>query len=583
MADPVAEDVTTEEAGIIIVGAGLAGLAAGVEAARAGADVLIIDMNSVFGGHGIQSGGVAIIDSPLQEQLGYLDSPETAFSDWLQWTEEPQLDWMRYYVENSREEIWDFLVPLGVRFDRITPSHGNSVPRFHMTWRRGLNLVRPLFLEALRYPNLRFRWNIEALELMVESGIVEGVVLRDMRTGEHQRFAADAVILATGGFQRDPEMVKEHWPTEFPRPERVLTGSGKYSLGLGHRMAAAAGAALVDLNRQYNSYTGIPDPRDPRGRLAIGAGNEHAVWVNTNGDRFVNPLDYDKEVYRAVAAQPGGTYWAVFDQGSRETFRVRSADPADRAALTEEVLGNEALVKRADSLPELAEMMHVPPGRLADAVSEHNALVETGENDTFGPFAGSERTASPRPLQTPPYYAVRFYLTAHKNMGGIAIDLRGQALDTDGVPVPGLYAAGEVTGSAGINGKAGLDGTFTGPAILIGRVAGRSAAADTLAARGHAPGEAVMLDSELIAYEDRDVQGDNPRAAMDESALRSLLQRSRDGYWHFEQVHESVLRRGYACTQCHSEAMPMRRITYRQGWRAQAESCDNCHLGPDLP
>ena len=205
MADPVAEDVTTEEAGIIIVGAGLAGLAAGVEAARAGADVMIIDMNSVFGGHGIQSGGVAIIDSPLQEQLGYLDSPETAFSDWLQWTEEPQLDWMRYYVENSREEIWDFLVPLGVRFDRITPSHGNSVPRFHMTWRRGLNLVRPLFLEALRYPNLRFRWNIEALELMVESGIVEGVVLRDMRTGEHQRFAADAVILATGGFQRDPD------------------------------------------------------------------------------------------------------------------------------------------------------------------------------------------------------------------------------------------------------------------------------------------------------------------------------------------------------------------------------------------
>lgn len=172
-----------------------------------------------------------------------------------------------------------------------------------------------------------------------------------------------------------------------------------------------------------------------------------------------------------------GTYWGIFDHDSRDHFCVGNTDWADRPKLAQRVLEDPALVQPADTLPELAEAAGLPAEAVIDAVARHkNALVETGENDAYGPFQREERTTFPRRVAEPPFYAVRFYLTAHKNMGGVSIDLGARALDDDGEPARGLYAAGEVSGSAGINGIAGLDGTFTGPAISIGRVARRTAA-----------------------------------------------------------------------------------------------------------
>ena len=119
--------------------------------------VLVIDMNSVFGGHGIQSGGVAVVGSPMQEALGFQDTPEQAYNDWMDWAVDGTPEWTRFYAENSREMIYDWVTGLGVRFGRVQLSHGNSAPRFHMTYRRGLNLTRPLFLEALRFSNITFK------------------------------------------------------------------------------------------------------------------------------------------------------------------------------------------------------------------------------------------------------------------------------------------------------------------------------------------------------------------------------------------------------------------------------------------
>lgn len=153
---------------VVVVGASLAGLSATIDLARSGAHVVVLDMNSVFGGHGIQTGGVAVIGSPLQEAAGFHDTPELAYRDWSAWTQDPNEQWTRYYIGHSRTDIYDFLTAIGVTFDRVAASHGNSIPRFHMTHRRGLNLVRPLFREALRYPNVTFRWNTEATRLIVE-------------------------------------------------------------------------------------------------------------------------------------------------------------------------------------------------------------------------------------------------------------------------------------------------------------------------------------------------------------------------------------------------------------------------------
>ena len=209
------------DADVIIVGAGLAGLSAAIDAANGGARVLVLDMNSVFGGHGIQSGGVAVVGSPMQAAAGFEDTPELAFRDWMEWTVDGNAEWTRFYVENSRTMIYDWLMPMGVRFDTVRPSHGNSVPRFHMTHRRGLNLTRPLYLEALRHSNIDWHWNEFAERLVKEGDRVVGVEARNWRSAATLTLRAHAVILATGGFQSNMDMVTEHWRADLPAPARV--------------------------------------------------------------------------------------------------------------------------------------------------------------------------------------------------------------------------------------------------------------------------------------------------------------------------------------------------------------------------
>lgn len=569
--------VADEQPQAVVVGASLAGLSAAIDLARSGARVTVLDMNSVFGGHGIQTGGVAVIGSPLQEAAGFHDSPELAWRDWSAWTQDPNEDWTRYYIAHSRTDIYDFLTALGVTFDRVAASHGNSVPRFHMTHRRGLNLVRPLFREALRYPNVAFRWNTEATRLIVENGRVAGVQATDLRTHEDITIRAPAVVLATGGFQRNPDKSREHWPKDVPVPPRLLTGSGRFSLGIGLDMAEAAGADVYRIDRQYNSYAALPDPRDPSGTLGLGGGNALSIWVNAQGRRFVDPRGFDRDVYRKVLAQPGSTYWAIFDSQTKGSFRVGAADWDDRPRLAAQVLDDPNLTKRASTLAELAALAHLPAAALQETVRRYNEGVATGKDPELAAFAqGLARDPQANQdarvaITTPPFYAVQFFPMAHKNMGGVAIDMHARVLDKKHKPIPGLYAGGEITGSAGINGGAGLDGTFTGPAILIGRIAGQSAAAQVMA------GASVTQAAPTAPVE--------PPAApwsptMTAAQLEVLLKTSRDGYWHFEQVHRNVLSREWPCNECHSALLPQAPARDAATLRALSDTCDHCHSAP---
>lgn len=556
---------------VIVVGASLAGLSATIDLARSGIRVLVLDMNSVFGGHAIQTGGVAVVGSPMQEAMGFHDTPEQAYRDWTAWTQDPNDEWVHYYVEHSRTDIYDFLTSIGVTFDRVMASHGNSIPRFHMTHRRGLNLVRPLFREALRYPNVTFYWNTEATKLITEHGEVAGVEATNLRSHEQLRISSRAVILGTGGFQRNIGKVRQHWPADVPVPPRVLTGSGKFSIGVGLDMAEQVGAAVYRIDRQYNSYAAIPDPRDPTGTLGLSAGNSQSIWVNAEGRRFVNPQGFDKDVYLKVLAQSGSTYWAIFDSQTKSEFRVGNADWADRPILAKQVLEDPDLVQSVDSVPKLAALIHLPVASLEDTVRRYNEQVSAGEDTEFGTFTKSTKVR-PVPIAVPPFYAVQFYPMAHKNMGGVAIDIHAQVLDKKQRPIPGLYAAGEITGSAGINGMAGLDGTFTGPSILIGRVAGQSAAARFKGGE-RAPAQVTKA-----------VPTDAPRAqwfpTMTAAQLEQLLRTPRDGYWHFEQVHKSVLKREFPCNECHSALIPQAPALDAASMRALTETCDHCHTAP---
>ncbi len=569
-----------KDADIIVVGAGLAGLSAAIEAASAGARVLVLDMNSVFGGHGIQSGGVAVVGSPMQAEMGYQDTPDLAYEDWMQWTVDGHPEWTRYYVENSREQIYDWVTGFGVRFDRVIPSHGNSVPRFHMTYRRGLNLVRPLYLEALRYSNIRFRWNAVVQNLSVSDGRVAGVTAMDLRQGTRTELTAHSVILATGGFQSNIGMVKRHWRADMPVPETIFSMSGQFSRGSGHGIAEAAGAALVHMDRQYNGYAALPNVLGLDTDRGFVSGSNQVIWVNDDGERFVTETGIDRDVFAAVMREAPNGYWRIFDDNASDTFRVNSphfvsAEAVDLEKIRRLVVDNPDVTIKANTLEELARRTGLPATALLATVERYNQQVHRGEDTAVNGL----RPEAPPPvfsIDTPPFYAMRVYPMANKSAGGVSIDLAARALNGDGQPVPGLYAAGELTGSAGINGLNGLDGMFTGPAILTGRVAGGSAVADLASSPGWT--SATFAREEIAVPDLAEAGAWRPELGADDLAL--MLEVARDGFWHFERVHHLVLERAYACEQCHSQSLPFAAATTRVQRRLQADTCDACHLAP---
>ena len=195
-----------------------------------------------------------------------------------------------------------------------------------------------------------------------------------------------AVVLATGGFQRNLDKSREHWPKDVPVPPKLLSGSGKFSLGIGLDMAQEAGADVYRIDRQYNSYAAIPDPREPSGTLGLGGGNALSIWVNTAGKRFVDPRGFDRDVYRKVLAQPGSTYWAIFDSQTKGSFRVGAADWGDRPALAAQVLADPNLTKTADTLVQLAALTQLPAAALEETVRRYNDSVASGKDAELESF-----------------------------------------------------------------------------------------------------------------------------------------------------------------------------------------------------
>jgi predicted oxidoreductase len=534
---------------LIVVGAGLAGLSAALEAGRLGAKVVVIDEASMFGGHAVMSAGdVSIVDTPLQRSHNIHDSPGLAYHDFMEWGIDANPVWVRYYVDHSRTEIYDWLIALGVKFKGVSPYPGNSVPRAHNTSGLGLGLVRPVYIECLRIANVSFIWNTEATRLLFEQGAVRGLRGKNLRTGQIEEFRSKAVILATGGFESNIDLALRNWPTGLPKPPTLLAGSGVNSMGSGLKLATGAGAALSNLDHQWNYERGLPDPRYPglnRGLNAVVDG----MRVNALGHELTNQGAASDELLRQVLNQPGATYWAIFDEKQKDTFWVSGSDWGNFDTIQRLILDNPAVVKKASTLDELALKTGIPPEALKQSVSEHNQLGHK--------------------IEISPYYAAQFYPMTRKSMGGIAIDLSARVLDRESHVIRGLYAAGEATGEAGINGKRALEGTFLGPAVIIGRVAGR----------------AVIRDFSISKQMSPPVPNStNPAPAFPIGvscsschALAALFEKPRTGYWHFEQVHRIVLDSHLDCSQCHfgigAPATPQHRINPL----TQAGTCDVCH------
>ena len=322
------------------------------------------------------------------------------------------------------------------------------------------------------------------------------------------------------------------------------------------------------MNRHYIYTNGMIDPRDPERTLAITAANGDSLWVNAQGQRFTNEEGFDKKILADMLAQNPDTYWAIFDDESRGAFSMRGREWIKNLSDEHMVLDNPEATIKADTLTALSRAAGLPSEAVQASVARFNALIDSGRDTDFGRF--ESKADAPPKVDTPPYYAIQFFPMPRKSMGGVAVDLDARALDSAGAPVPGLYAVGELTGSVGINGTHGMDGMFLGPALVTGRVAGMTIAAEHEASNERLNIAARPADEPLP-------DADTWRASLTAESLRALLATERDGYWHFQISHELVLERGYDCTMCHSAQVPFAALDNREHKIAQTNVCGNCH------
>ncbi len=554
------------DADVIVVGAGIAGLAAALEAESHGARVLVVEVNSVGGGHAIGAGAIALVDTPLQRARGHSDSPDIAFRDFLAWGEDPDPGWTRRYAEASRTEVHDWLAGMGVRFATLADTPEDSVPRLHQV--RGAGLVVPLLRAALQRERISFLWNTEVTSILRLEGQMAGVRTRRLRSAGERLYRAPAIILATGGFEANLELVRRYWRQDLPAPGRLLVGAGPFARGSGLTLAEPFGAALARLDRQAIAVNGLPDPHDSGGERGLLVDDPAAIWVDATGRRFTNEAAPVKVIDRAVLALAPATHWLVFDAAGTRSLRVRGATWLTPARVKTEILANATLVKTAGTIEDLAAAAGLPTGALAETVQRFNRFVETGMDTDFGRIGPGMTEAPPRAIREPPFYAMQLYPTTQASMGGLAIDPEGRVLGGAGQVLRGLFAAGEVTGVAGINGSHGGTGTFLGPAVLTGRVAARSAVAlalgpQALATTTASPAAGPATPPVAIRRESGD--------------LPALLATPRAGYWHFEVSHARVLEQRAACGDCHQRSWPPAPAITREQRLVQLDSCARCH------
>jgi predicted oxidoreductase len=568
--------VAVVQTDVLVIGAGIGGLSAAYEAGRGGASVAVAEMNSVFGGNGVLSeGGLFIVDTPLQQSVGLHDSAAQAESDIRSWGEDADPEWARILARDSRREIYDWLSGLGVQFFAVRPQAGNHVPRFHENREKGLGLLRAIYRECLRAPRTHFYFNTRIEGLTVESGRVTGATGVSVRNGRRFRFRASSVVLATGGFQGNEKFVRAHWHTGWPQPERLLMGASPNSSGAGLEMGLAAGAATHRMDHQWHYPFGIPDPRLPGENRAVSVRNLNAIWVNAQGKRFVNEWKGSRYTIEAVVRQNPANYWMVFDRTGVADLRYSGTDWSDPKRAKALLLDNPAITATASTWAELAARAGLPAEELQRTVERYNAQVRAGQDADFQRFGKQALpewlqvfpVPQPRQLLEPPFYAMHAFPMTRKNMGGLRTDTNCRVLTAAGNAIPGLYAVGEVAGLGGVNGKAGLEGTFLGPSLIQGRRAGRFL---THRDDATAPPAAKL---EPVA----EIHGGDAVCR----TCHTLPMRffgARNGYRHFRRAHQLAEERRIGCRQCHAEVDLARPWLHRIRETYKTASCSNCHL-----
>ncbi len=545
------------DADVIIVGGGLAGLVAAAELGDRGKKVIILDQEgeNSLGGQAFWSlGGLFFVDSPEQRRMRINDSRELALQDWMGSAgfDRPEDHWPRKwaeaYIDFASGEMRSWLYEQGMRWfpvvgwaergGMLASGHGNSVPRFHISWGTGPGVLEPFERRVREHVSnglieLKFRHRVS--RLIKSKGAIAGVsgevlepstVERGQQSGREVigdfKLAADAVIVTSGGIGGDFDLVRKNWPGERlgKAPEFMVAGVPHHVDGRMIAITEKAGGNVINADRMWHYTEGVRnfDPIWPNHGIRILPGPS-SMWFDAVGNRFTAPClpGFDTlSTLKAILATGHEHSWFILTQkiikkefalsGSEQNpdftskswgavLKARRGATATPQVEAFKEKGEDFVV--ATNIGELvAGMNKLTEGPLLDA-EKIEAQIAARDREIDNPFSKDAqvtaihgarnylgdkliRTAKPHKIldhANGPLIAVKLNILTRKTLGGLHTDLNSQVLDKKGEPVPGLYAAGEVAGfgGGGYHGYNALEGTFLGGCIFSGRIAGRSA------------------------------------------------------------------------------------------------------------
>ena len=547
-----------DRADAIVVGGGLAGLVAAAELADKGKRVIILEQEgeNSLGGQAFWSlGGLFFVDSPEQRRMRIRDSRELALQDWMGSAQfdRPEDHWPRKvaeaFIEFSAGEMRPWLHAQGMRWFPVVGwaerggaqahGHGNSVPRFHVTWGTGPGVLEPFLrrvAEQTSAGRIELKFRHQASRLIKTNGAVTGVageVLEpsDVERGQQSGRAvvgdfevhADAVIVTSGGIGGNHDLVRKAWPVGRlgPAPQKMVAGVPHHVDGRMVAITEAAGGTVINRDRMWHYTEGVTNwnPIWPNHGIRILPGPS-SLWFDARGERLEAPFlpGFDTLGTLRRILSTGHEYsWFVLTQkiikkefalsGSEqnpdltskrwiEVLKSRRAKGAPPAVEAFKQHGEDFVVR--DTLRDLVTGMNALAGNDLIDHDRLHAQIAARDREIDNPFSKDAqvtaihgarhylgdrlvRTAKPHKVLDPangPLIAVRLNVLTRKTLGGLHTNLDSRVLGADGEPIPGLYAAGEVAGfgGGGYHGYNALEGTFLGGCIFSGRNAGRHAA-----------------------------------------------------------------------------------------------------------
>ena len=446
-----AAEVKNGNCDIVIIGAGGAGLAAAIEGVQNGAKVIVLEKMGVAGGNTTSAtGGLNAAETKIQKELGIEDTKEQFYADTMKGgynKNDPAL--VRKMVDKAAETV-DWLMSFGVDLSDVGKMAGSTNKRTHRPQGGaavGAHMVSVMETEALKI-GVDLRKNSKVIDIIKEENKPAGVVVET--NGQRYTIAAKAVIIATGGFGANPDMVVKY----KPELEGFGTTNHKGATGDAFAWIEKFGGALTQMDEIQTHPTVVPGNGLMITEAVRGNG---AIMVNREGNRFCSEMATRDVMSKAILNQTGKTAYLVFDMGVRKSLKAI------------EGYVKQGLLTEGETPEALAQKLGIPAESFASTIASYNQIQASGNDAEFGRKASE----MPRPLTEGPYYAVEVGPAIHHTMGGIKITPNAEVLDTNGNVIPGLYAAGEVTG--GVHGGNRLGGNAVADICVYGKIAADSA------------------------------------------------------------------------------------------------------------